>query len=164
MNAIFFGLKRAYHGTLRIYRHALAKQGLTAARFDLLYAAREYRRNGVRQSSLRRALGVSAPTVSRMVASLEALGLIRRERLEHDRRQRLVLLTKAGRRCIHRAVVVFIRSGRAQLAVDSGLCPDRWHDDWACLAATDACESTLNRFRHAYRDRAKLQYRWHPDD
>ena len=80
MNAIFFGLKRAYHGTLRIYRHALARQGLTAARFDLLYAAREYRRHGVRQSSLRRALGVSAPTVSRMVASLEALGLLRRER------------------------------------------------------------------------------------
>ena len=48
MNAIFFGLKRAYHGTLRIYRRALANLGLTAARFDLLYAAREYRRNGVR--------------------------------------------------------------------------------------------------------------------
>ena len=164
MNAIFFGLKRAYHGTLRIYRRGLASMGLTAARFDLLYAVREYRHNGLRQSSLRRSLGVSAPTVSRMIASLEALGLIRRERLAHDRRQRLVILTKAGRRCIHRAVGVFIRSGRAQLAVDSALCPDRWHDDWACLSATDACESTLNRFRHAYRDGAKLHYRWHPDE
>ena len=75
-----------------------------------------------------------------------------------------MLLTKAGRRCIHRAVVVFIRSGRAQLAVDSALCPDRWHDDWACLSAMDACESTLNRFRHAYRDSARLHYPWHPDD
>jgi hypothetical protein len=38
MNAIFFGLKRAYHGTLRITRSALASLGLTAARCDLLYA------------------------------------------------------------------------------------------------------------------------------
>ena len=86
VNAIFFGLKRAYHGTLRVYRRALKSLGLTAARFDLLYVAREYRRNGVRQSTIRRELGVTAPTVSRMVSSLEALGLIRRERSTRDRR------------------------------------------------------------------------------
>ena len=35
MNAIFFGLKRAFHGTLRIARPMLTSLGLTAARFDL---------------------------------------------------------------------------------------------------------------------------------
>jgi hypothetical protein len=32
MNANFFGLKRTFHGTLRITRPSLAKLGLTAAR------------------------------------------------------------------------------------------------------------------------------------
>jgi DNA-binding MarR family transcriptional regulator len=164
MNAIFFGLKRAYHGTLRVYRRALARLGLTAARFDLLYVAHEFKRHGVRQSTLRRELGVTAPTVSRMVASLEALGLVRRERSPGDRRQRFVILTKAGRRSIQRAIAVFVRSGRVQLAVDTALCPDRWYDDEECFLAMDACERILRRLRHAYRDFAKLYYRWHPDD
>jgi hypothetical protein len=38
MDATFFSLKRAFHGTLRLTRVTLAKLGLTAARFDLLYA------------------------------------------------------------------------------------------------------------------------------
>ena len=41
MHAIFFGLKRAHHGTLRITRRALIALGLTAARFDLLYAVQD---------------------------------------------------------------------------------------------------------------------------
>jgi DNA-binding MarR family transcriptional regulator len=164
MNAIFFGLKRAFHGTLRIYRRALAQMGLTAARFDLLYAMTQFGSHGVLQNSLRRTLGVSAPTVSRMLGSLEELGFVRRERAAVDRRLRYVLLTPEGRRRIREAIEAFVRSGHVQLSVDSALCPDRWHDDTACLYAMDACESTLRRLRRAYRDSARLHYRWHPDD
>jgi DNA-binding MarR family transcriptional regulator len=163
MNAIFFGLKRAYHGTLRITRGTLANLGLTAARFDLLYAVRRTK-SRMSQRDLRGTLGVSAPTVSRMLASLEKLGLIRRERSTVDRRARVVILTKAGLRSLGRAVRLFIRSGYAQLAVDSALCPDDWGDDAKCLSATEECDSALRRFRHAYRDVATLYFPWHPDD
>jgi DNA-binding MarR family transcriptional regulator len=79
MNANFFGLKRAFHGTLRITRASLTKPGLTAARFDMLYALpRDSQRfeQGMWQSDLRRQIGVSRPTVSRMLGSLEQLGLV----------------------------------------------------------------------------------------
>jgi DNA-binding MarR family transcriptional regulator len=162
MNSIFFGLKRAHHGVLRVTRRALAHAGLTAARFDLMYVVHE--RDGIQQRLLRRALGVSAPTVTRMLGSLEELGLLRRVPSTIDRRQRLVLLTEVGRRCIRKAISRLVRSGAAQLAVDSALCANSWWSESACLLATDRCESTLNAFRSAYRDVATLYYRWHPDD
>src|SRR5580698_10099851 len=99
MDATFFNLKRAFHGTLRITRASLARLGLTAARFDLLHALpHEFRKfeRGMRQSSLRGQLGVSRPTVSRMLASLERLGLIARKRDLFDRRQLVVALTRRG--------------------------------------------------------------------
>ena len=80
MHAVFFGLKRAHHSTLRISRTMLARIGLTAARFDLLYALNtSNKRNGrgIRQATLRRVLGVGRTTVSRMLASLEQLPLTR---------------------------------------------------------------------------------------
>jgi DNA-binding MarR family transcriptional regulator len=164
MNAIFFGLKRAFHGTLRITRRTLARVGLTAARFDLMYAVHEDGEQGTFQRDLRDTLGVSAPTVSRMLASLEELGLVRRKPLMGDRRHRLVTLTQTGRRCIRRAIRLFIRSGRIQLAVDSALCPDGWHDEMASLFAMSDCDGMLQRVRDAYGDIAALYYRWHPDD
>jgi DNA-binding MarR family transcriptional regulator len=162
MNQIFFGLKRAHHGVLRITRSALAKLGLTAARFDLMYVVHDWK--GVTQRELRGALGVSAPTVSRMLASLEELGLLRRKRTPYDRRQRLVELTDPGRRCIRDAMRQFIKWGAAQLMVDSALCPGGWHDDMACLTAMDTCDGCLSHLRDAYGDVATLYYRWHPDD
>jgi DNA-binding MarR family transcriptional regulator len=162
MNAIFFGLKRAHHGVLRITRRGLAKLGLTAARFDMMYVVYEHR--GLRQSSLRRALGVSAPTVSRMLASLEELGLLKRKTAFGYRRQRFVSLTAVGLRCIRRAIRLFIRWGAAQLAVDSALCPDRWFDDTECFVAMQTLEGLLCSVRRAYGDVASLHFPWHPDD
>jgi DNA-binding MarR family transcriptional regulator len=120
MHAIFFGLKRAHHGTLRITRRVLAALGLTAARFDLLYAVKETRA-GILQSALRKVLGVSRATVSRMLASLEELGLVRRSVSKKDRRQKLIELTTKGRWRIAFAHRQFTRSGWAQLAIDSAL-------------------------------------------
>jgi DNA-binding MarR family transcriptional regulator len=163
MNQIFFGLKRAHHGVLRITRPALARLGLTPARFDLLYALHKAKW-GVSQRSLRGILGVSRPTVCRMLASLEELGLVQRT-LDYDSRRRLhVRLTEEGRRRIRKAIRHFIKWGWAQLAVDSALCPERWHDEGACFCAMDDCDSTLNAFRRAYGDVATLYFRWHPDD
>lgn len=164
MNQIFFGLKRALHGVLRITRPWLSRLGLTPARFNLLYALQRRPWGGVSQRSLQGILGVTAPTVSRMLASLEELGLVRRELLSGYRRRRNVHLTEEGQRRIRRAIRNFIGWGVAQLAVDSALCPDGWHDPGACFGAMDDCDSKLNAFRSAYGDVATLYFPWHPDD
>jgi DNA-binding MarR family transcriptional regulator len=157
MNTTFFGLKRAYYGTLRLTRRALARLGLTAARFDLLHIVLKHGRFMV-QRDLREALGVAAPTVSRMLASLEELGLLRRQPLEDDLRQRTITLTREGRECIQRALRHFVRSGYAKLAVDSALCPENWFDDRACSRASSILDATLQRVRDAYGDVATPDY------
>lgn len=163
MNGIFFGLKRAYHGTLRVTRRALARLGLTAARFDLLYVMQK---GGamLTQRELRKALGVSGPTVSRMLGSLEDLGLVEREVSDLDRRERYVRLTRAGRRCVRRTARRLIRTGLVQLALDSALCVDQWHNAKACEAASKACNRMLGRLRRAFGDVATFAYPSTNDD
>jgi DNA-binding MarR family transcriptional regulator len=157
MHVTFFGLKRAFHGTLRVTRRALARLGLTAARFDLLYiVAKEG--SSLLQRELQRSLGVASSTVSRMLTSLEKLGLIEREVMDGDHRYRNVVLTKAGRRCVFRAARVLIHSGNIQLAVDSALSPDLWHDASACRRVRDAFDRSLLYVRHAYGDVATVRY------
>jgi DNA-binding MarR family transcriptional regulator len=187
MNAIFFGLKRAHHGTLRITRPMLSAMGLTAARYDLLFVllgspdgrgwtlGRRRRSNsGLPQSRLRKTLGVSRPTVSRMLASLEALGLLVRQRCERDRRQLRVTLTALGRALIRTADRLLRRSGWAQLALDSALGAEhdpnagwrgsRWYDEMHCLQEMSLLDAALSRIRRTFRDFASLDYRWRPDD
>jgi DNA-binding MarR family transcriptional regulator len=163
MHTIFFGLKRAHHATLRLTRVELADRGLTAARFDLLYALKE-RRNGVRQSALRRLLGVCRATVSKMLSSLEKLGLVRRTIAQFDRRQKIVSLTNRGKWRIARAHCELTRSGWSQLAVDSALGgegrPYRWYDEDECAEATSFLESLLGYIRDEFGDRATLVYPW----
>jgi DNA-binding MarR family transcriptional regulator len=163
MNDLFFGLKRAYHGSLRVFRRPLARLGLTAARFDLLYIV--LKEGGVLlQRELQRALGVAAPTVSRMLASLEELGLVTRSVAEEDGRQRDVELTKAGRRSVLRAARELIHSGVVRLTIDSALCPALWHDRNACSTAREECTRTLRLLRYAYRDRATPDYPFGHDE
>jgi DNA-binding MarR family transcriptional regulator len=157
MHVIFFGLKRAFHGTLRVTRRVLASLGLTPARFDMLYiVAKEG--SSLLQRELQRALGVTAATVSRMLTSLEELGLVEREVSEDDHRCRNVVLTKAGRRRVLEAARVLIHSGNIQLAVDSALSPSRWYEPTACRLATDQLDRALYLLRHAYGDVATLRY------
>ena len=172
VNANFFGLKRAYQSTLRLTRASLARLGLTAARFDLLYALPHAIRNfeqGMQQSALRRQLGVSRPTVSRMLASLEDLGLVHRKRAIADKRQLIVALTRLGCTLIRKAERIFIHSGWAQLALDTafdggqpGGC--RWCDDVDCLFEMDRLDGLLRRIRVTFGDFATLYYPWAPDD
>jgi len=157
MHKVFFDLKRAYHSTLRLTRRLLKSLGLTAARFDLLYIVEKAGKTML-QCDLRRVLGVTAPTVSRMLASLEALGLVEREVVDLDRRRRHVTLTKAGLRCVRRAARSLIHSGWVELAVDSALCPHRWFNAVECSRARGALSTTLDRLRYAYGDSATRDY------
>jgi DNA-binding MarR family transcriptional regulator len=165
MNDIFFGLKRAFHGTLRVTRSGLAACGLTAARFDLLYCLYERDGGAAAQRTLTRELGVTRATTSRMLASLEALGVVTRARLSGDRRQRWVTLTAAGRGRIRRAVYQLDSLGSSQLAVNSALGGKRWYDfDSHGFFEMAKLDEMLSRIRSAFADFATLFYPWHPDD
>ena len=160
MNAIFFGLKRAHHSVLRLTRRPLALMGLTAARFDMLYAIDGF----MTQSKLGKVLGVTRATVSRMVRSLELLGWVRRKAIYGDRRQRSVRLTKRGKRLIRVAFYRFVHRGAAQLAVDSAITYGQFYDEDACFDAMSQLDSSLRAIREAYGDSATLYYLWHPED
>jgi DNA-binding MarR family transcriptional regulator len=168
LNAIFFSCKRAFHGILRVTRRPLQCLGLTAARFDMLYAlmssGADAKWNGRLQSELRRSLGVSGSVVSRMLASLEKLGLVTRTRLRQgqDRRQRWVSLTACGRQRIAAAFKMLWRV--SWRLVHEAICLGRHRDDSARLVHSDQLESYLNGMRGQYGDTATLYYRWHPDD
>ena len=80
---------------LRLTRKAIKALGLTAARFDMLTAIWRHP-HGLPQSALRQELGVGRATISRMLGSLEDLGLVYRRVADDDRRQRIVRLTPEG--------------------------------------------------------------------
>ena len=102
MNAFFFSARRADLAILAYGRRLLAPHGLTPARFDMLYIlwSRELG-NTSSQEEIKRALGVSRPTISRMLKSLAELGLI--TRFGH-RRNRRAALTRLGRAVMRRAI------------------------------------------------------------
>jgi DNA-binding MarR family transcriptional regulator len=168
MNQIFFASKRAFHAILRVTRKALASLGLTAARFDMLYAMMfdgDYQISvGTRQREIRRKLGVSASVVSRMLASLERLGWVTRRRPEKggDRRQRWVKLTATGLRCICTAFKMLRRA--SWRLVHGAICFGEHREPSARFVHTAQLESYLKVMREEYGDTAKLYYRWHPDD
>jgi DNA-binding MarR family transcriptional regulator len=168
MHAAFFGIKRAYWGSLRTTRRKLTKMGLTAARFDLLYLLWEVPWPGARtQKEITRELGVSRSVVSRMLKSLREIGLVERMRDPCDRRGWLIALTEEGLRRIRRAIRFFVRRGGAWRRVQRGLCPGMPKGERReNLAFWRMCklEVVLDRLRRGFRARGRLHYPWHPDD
>jgi len=119
MNTVFFGLKRSYYATLIGARTLTKRYGLTPARFDLMFLLQDVEKS---QSSLWAALGVSRSTVSRMLESLEELGLISRSRGYFgtvDKRQRTVSLTSKGAQLLRRALSGILGSGISDIMMRS---------------------------------------------
>jgi DNA-binding MarR family transcriptional regulator len=168
MNAHFFGTKRAFHGILRITRKPLASFGLTAARYDMLYAVfggvpRLDRVGCITwQSELPRKLGVHKSVVSRMLRSLEQIGLVTRRRSRGDGRLRIVALTDAGRERLHDAARCLARASRRLLC--DAICFGWRMDAYKRFQHLSAYESYLHGMRRHFGDTAWLGYRWHPDD
>ena len=160
MDEVFFSLKRAFHASLRVTRRALAALGLTAARFDLLYAIYEGEEDGTPQRDLVGDLGVSAPVVSRMLKALEELGLVARWTASMDRRCRWVRLTPEGLSRVRLLEWRCIRSGQAKLAVDAALAGKRWYSPSACAAATKSALEMLWGMRGAWGDTSRRYVRW----
>ncbi len=151
MQAVMFRLKRAFHRSLAFVRPLIAEFGLTPARFDMMRAIYGLfeRQTDTLQSEVRRILGVTAATVSRMLKSLEALGFVVRRR-DRDKRERVVTLTEEGERRFLEARAALVQSGALDLVVASVLTkPDRWgrrHDD------AHAAVCMLDEIRRAFDD------------
>ena len=77
MNVAFFGIKRVHLRVVHLTHALLRGKHLTPARFDLMRIVELYGDETVPQASIQNLLGVSAPTVSRMLKSLQKLGFVR---------------------------------------------------------------------------------------
>src|SRR5262249_32533278 len=139
---IVFGCKRAFHSTLRITRPILTAMGLTAARFDMLTAIGR-KTYGIPQKCLRLVLGGSAPTISRMLRSLEELGLVERQPYREDRRTRYVVLTERGKARLRTATKELIGTGLVQLAIDCALTYGRSFCEVRCFQAMCNADEVL---------------------
>jgi len=172
METMIFGVKRAFYATLNITRPGLADFGLTPARYDVLYAIADAdTQYGVcPQRNLWRVLGVARSTMSKLLHSLEELGLVRRERWSIDRRQRYVSLTALGRARLRRAHRSLVRGNHIPLAVESALTEPPWilrfdANEVEIRAAPDIGDQRrtfirlLDRLRWQFRDQAVFKYR-----
>jgi DNA-binding MarR family transcriptional regulator len=170
VNTIFFHAKRLFLSSVAVTRKNLRAihPGMTAARYDLLYAIqgsptklRHFLATRTRtQSKVRRQLGVAAPVVSRMVRSLVKLGWVEQWRpWDGDTRQRKLRITPEGRTHF---VAAFQKVARfARRLVYRALRGDRhWKDAPQWLVMSEM-ESRLHPLLRAFKNRAKLWY-WYP--
>ncbi len=162
MHPLSFQIKRAHHRVIALGRQVLRKFALTPARFDLLgivykrwmFQKRLY--DAPAQTDLCRLLGVTAPTVSRMVRSLEVLGIVRRFRNPVDRRTKQVALTDEGLELFRKAHEHAFANSRFELAYQS-----------AFGKPSAVLEHAVIRLKHgvrviakAFGDTSTLSYDW----
>jgi DNA-binding MarR family transcriptional regulator len=168
MHAAAFGMKRAFHGFLRVARKPLASVGLTPARFDMLYVMfsrgnPEWGRRSITQSELRRVLGVCASVVSRMIRKLVALGFVTRVRSPSDRRQIDLSLRDRGWERI-RTVQRWLIRGIHRLVLEA-ICFGQHRDPMSQLEHMERLTTDQMALRRHFFDTATLCYPWgHPDD
>ena len=166
MDAVMFSLKRAFHKSIEAGLALTDPFGLTPARFDLLHALVGPKRDGTRtrQCWLRRKLGVSAPTVSKMVTALEELGFVVRLRDENGRSCG-VQITEKGKERITRALHLLIDRGVAHRMARAWFPRDVLAPHLNAKAALAAREATMKQIvdslggmRRKLGDWATLQY------
>ena len=170
MDRIFFGLKRAFHSTLRVSRRDFQEIALTPARMDILHALFRMRKRDrpMLQSTLRRILGYTArSTLTQILKAMETLAWIRRKRSPRDARQLEVELTQAGRGKIVKAYLRFFPGW----SLDAPLWAKGWptpsaEESTAWYAYVDKIgrlEKILSNIRVALRDTGSLRHRWSYD-
>ena len=143
-------------------RHAIAPYELTPARYDMLYAIRKHARSGFNQAHLRRLLGVTSATVSRMATSLEELGFLEREQCPFDRRQLLVRLTPKGKQALEIVEYDVVDYGMIDFGVTCAFAV-KWYSESAISALYDF-DDTFRYVRGQLGDTATFSYPFHPDD
>lgn len=147
MNVVTFQVKRAHWRLWDLAAGVLSFFGTTPARLDMLQAID--RHGAPTQSYLRTRLGLSAPTVSKMVKLLRERGFVRCEENPDDGRSHLVVLTQLARDLLERVSRVVVRSGIASLAAVRSLVDDRRRPE-----RTDSLIQRTKEVQRALEDRA----------
>jgi len=114
MHQISFLMKRCFQSALRFHRPLSQPlhRKLTPARFDLLYAVLgRSGRGSAEQTDIVKMLGVTRPTISRMLRSLRELGWIQRKRSPRHPRAWIIFLTDIGKSLMKLATRVIIKRG-----------------------------------------------------
>ncbi len=158
MHTVLFSLKRADQRSLRLQRRLLEPFGITPARCDMLFVVlRAGNQLGDRrcmlQSEIRRALGVTAVTVCKMLQALEKSKFVTRTReISKDKRQVLVVLTRKAMKLLRRVDRRVVRPGYLWVALH------------AALGMTGEGVGTLrfwlDRLRNGLRDGATFHFPW----
>ena len=109
-----FMLWQVTNGWQRVIRVALAPTGLTYVQIVLLSGLRDKLADGgaVSQAALAHALGADPMMTSQVLRTLEAGGLVKRERNPDDTRSRLLTLTAAGKAKLATALPLVVAADR----------------------------------------------------
>jgi DNA-binding MarR family transcriptional regulator len=170
MNPVIFGSKQFYLGTLRFTRELLTPFGITPARFNMLIAITNANRApdpqrdpdrsvrpGLAQRELRTILGVSGPTISRMLRSLEILGFVVRTPHPWKRRQKWVAVTAAALHRVHAAIEDAVDTRFLHWATEEFLNPEPGNHPLGDAAIT-LTRTILDRARDRLSDVATLWF------
>jgi DNA-binding MarR family transcriptional regulator len=162
MHALSFGFKRSHWSAVRVGKQVLADiDGMTPARFDLLYLIRRVRLDephlseGLTQGELWKALGVHPSTVCKMLARLLDMGWVSRSRYPFDLRTWVIRLTDLGLRKVWKAMRVLFR-GRALLREYEKLFPTGPFGH--VVARIDRLVMTLKAVAYTFGDRSKAWF------
>jgi len=158
MHHTMFLLKRAGLLSIALQKKWLAPYGITPARYEMLFVISHINKwlkkeHFVHQRDIRRALGVSAVTVSKMLRALEQLGFVRRRpSLGWDRRQVIVELTRKARGLLRKVRERVIRPGHVFVAIYSMFRMEGEHVGTFAMY--------LDWLRTRLRDTATFHYPW----
>jgi DNA-binding MarR family transcriptional regulator len=86
----------------RVRERYIAAAGMALERSNYAFLVRLNEHGPARLSDLARLLGIDLSTASRQVHALEQAGLVKRNRVEEDRRAAMLSLTPSGRAMVER--------------------------------------------------------------
>ena len=110
MHPVSFAFKRGHIRAVVTHRELLAPLEITPARFDVLFLLRA-KGGTCNQSEIWFELGLHPTTISRMVKSMVARGLVNKTYPYYsDNRERIITLTRKGLATVVEAIKSFIRA------------------------------------------------------
>ncbi len=137
VHPIFHSFKRLYWSSMRFARDWAKEYGITPARFDVLIIIGQGG-DGIAQGDIHRRLDVTAPVISRMLDSLEELGLVVTRPHPKDGRMHWMRLTEHGRSLLRVAVRELLYEGFTERCL------------WLLVAPDATCRRAVERaMRHA---------------
>jgi DNA-binding MarR family transcriptional regulator len=156
MHAVFNEMKRAYWRSHAMLAPVAKRHGLTPARYDMLFAIATSAGRVILNRDLRKACGTTPGVVSRMLRSLEELGLVRCDRNDRFKGSFFVEITEKGLARLL-AAMSEVDEGGVELALESVVVEDWMNPDLRVLDMKEL-GTRLRRVRVRRGDNGRLDY------